>query len=197
MKNKDKTIALSLLVLLLYALFVWYGMTYEPIYPNVLDTAITSITNNTYVPPNQTAENVNGSGPSSYLKTLGLSVYTDAEFSSIGGTGKIFSNKPKMTLFVFMPTPQGDAIVWHDGNEGYVCIDMLGLLTEQKTSLKQTYIDMCQIYDFQLYIAGNEKRSIAYAAKTATISAYKKQTGKSFDNVYGTMSLFISNVSKL
>lgn len=197
MVNKDKIITLTLLALLLYALFVWHGMTYEPANPNVFDSVMQNISGNTYYPLTPTAHNTSGVGPIGYLKTLGLSVYTDAEFSSIGGGGRIFTNKPRMTLFAYMPTPQGDAIVWHDGNDGYVCIDTLGILMNEKSSMKQTYIDMCRTYDFQLYIAGNEKRSIAYAPQKTTISAYTKQTGKSFDKVFATMPLFTSNVEKL
>ena len=115
----------------------------------------------------------------------------------LGGSGRIFGNKPKMTLLAYMPTPQGDAIVWHDGREGYVCIDFLGILTDSESSLKQTYMDMCGLYDFELYIAGNESRSIAYASKSATIDAYKKQTGKTFDHIYSSMKQFLTYVARL
>jgi len=198
MKDKDKKIALTLLALLLYALFVWFGINYEPAGPVSIGSALNDITGNVLSVHSTAVYNTSGSGPSTYLKTLGLTVYTDAEFSAIGGGGgRIFTHKPKMTLLAYMPTPQGDAIVWHDGREGYVCIDYLGMLANNQSDMKQVYIDMCRVYDFQLYIAGNESRSIAYAPKKSTVDTYKKQTGKTFDHISGTMSLFISNVEKL
>ena len=202
MKNKDKTIALALLALLLYGLFVWHGMTYEPVGINAFDSIIRRYTPDAFQTQStnqlaSTVKNQSGAGPADYLKTLGLTVYTDAEFSSIGDGGSIFSNKPKMTLFAYMPMPQGDAIVWHDGREGYICVDMLGILTDSQSSLKQIYADMCRLYDFQLYMARNGVKRLGYAKNKNTISAYTKQTGNEFDNVYGTVALYTDAVSKL
>lgn len=196
MKNKDKTVALALLALMLYALFVWHGMTYAPTAPNALSATFDRFTGGALQPERQMANRNSGAGPAGYLKTLGLTVYTDAEFAGISG-GRIFTNKPKMTLFAFTPMPDGDAIVWHDGQEGYICLDMLGLLTSQRSSLKQTYIDMCRIYDFQLYMAANDAKRIAYAPKKSTIDAYSSQTGNKINKAYATMSLYADAVSKL
>ena len=196
MKNRDKTIALTLLALLLYAFFVWHGMTYAPSASNVFSPALERFTGGAIQSASPRANSQSGVGPAGYLKTLGLTVYTDAEFAGISG-GRIFTNKPKMTLFAFTPMPDGDAIVWHDGQEGYICLDMLGLLTNQQTSLKQTYIDMCRIYDFQLYMAGSDTKRIAYAPKKSTIDAYTRQTGNKVTKSYGTMALYADAVSKL
>lgn len=196
MKNKDKTVALTLLALLLYAAFVWHGMTYAPTAPNAFSAVFDQFTVGALQPESPRANNRSGAGPGGYLKTLGLTVYTDAEFAGISG-GRVFTNKPKMTLFAFTPMPDGDAIVWHDGQEGYICLDMLGLLTNQQTSLKQTYIDMCRIYDFQLYMAVNDAKRIAYAPKKSTIDAYSRQTGEKISKAYATMALYADAVSKL
>lgn len=196
MKNKDKTIALTLLALLLYAVFVWHGMTYTPATSNAFSAIFDRYTGGAIQPANPRANSRSGVGPAGYLKTLGLTVYTDSEFAGISGS-RIFTNKPKMTLFAFMPMPDGDAIVWHDGQEGYICLDMLGLLTNQQTSLKQTYIDMCRIYDYQLYMAANDSKRIAYAPKKSTIEAYTRQTGNKITKAYGTMALYADAVSKL
>lgn len=197
MKDKDKTIALTLLALLLYALFVWHGMSYEPGDSSVFNSILGQHTGGASLSASPLANSQSGVGPAGYLRTLGLTVYTDAEFSSIGGGDLIFSHKPDMTLLAFMPTPQGDAIVWHDGQEGYVCMDMLGLLTSRQTSLKQTYIDMCRVYDYQLYMAANASKRVAFAPKKSTVDDYTRQTGKKFTTVYGTMSLYADAVSKL
>lgn len=196
MKNKDKTIALTLLALLLYAVFVWHGMTYAPAASNAFSPIFERYTGGAIQPVSPRANSRSGIGPDGYLKTLGLTVYTDAEFAGISGI-RIFTNKPKMTLFAFMPMPDGDAIVWHDGQEGYICLDMLGLLTNQQTSLKQIYIDMCRIYDYQLYMAANDSKRIAYAPKKSTIEAYTRQTGNKITKAYGTMALYADAVSKL
>ena len=196
MKNKDKTIALTLLALLLYAFFVWHGMTYEPTVPNAFSASFDRITGGALQSASPRANSRSGVGPAGYLKTLGLTVYTDSEFAGISG-GRIFTNKPKMTLFAFTPMPDGDAIIWHDGQEGYICLDVLGFLTNQQTSMKQTYIDMCRIYDFQLYMAGSDTKRIAYAPKKSTIEAYTRQTGNKVTKSYGTMALYADAVSKL
>lgn len=196
MQNKDKTIALTLLALLLYAAFVWHGMTYEPAVPNVFSDIFSRYSGDAIQSHSPRASARSGVGPGGYLKTLGLTVYTDSEFAGISG-GRIFTNKPKMTLFAFTPMPDGDAIVWHDGQEGYICMDMMGLLTQQHTSLKQTYTDMCRIYDFQLYMADSDGKRIAYAPKKSTIEAYTRQTGNKISKAYGSMALYADAVSKL
>ena len=193
MKNRDKTIALTLLALILYALFVWRGMTYEGSADLSFPSLEIPFTDSIMPTQNTASNNQSGAGPSSYLKSLGLTVYTNDEFASAFGT-QIFTKKPKMSMLAFFPTAEGDAIVWHDGNNGYICIDFLSMLQQQQTSLKTTFTDMCKMYTFDLYMAAVKNQKVAYAKSRKTISDYTNQTGTNVDITCTSMSEFIARV---
>jgi len=133
-----------------------------------------------------------GASPAQYLKSLGLSVYTAAEFSSLGN-GEIFTQKPNMTLLAYLP---GDmqAIIWHDGDEGYVAADMVGVMFGGAQSLRDIYADMCRLYDFELYLTGTDAHRIAYAKKKQTIAEYCRQTGATVDEVFSSLDRYLDHL---
>ena len=57
-----------------------------------------------------------------YLTDLFLKVYTNSEFESMTGSA-VFSTTPPITICSYMPMGETNVIVWHDGNEGYICME--------------------------------------------------------------------------
>lgn len=128
-----------------------------------------------------------------YLETLYLKVYTNDQFSQMTGT-TVFSQTPKITICSYIPMDATNSIVWHDGEEGYICMDLEKLLLASDSSMGAVFADVCENYRFDLYMTVVDGQRVVYAPRKQSIAKYTRQTGIEPDVVCHTKDDFIAMI---
>jgi len=129
-----------------------------------------------------------------YLTDLFLKVYTNSEFESMTGSA-VFSTTPPITICSYMPMGETNVIVWHDGNEGYICMDLEKLLLDSESSMSKVYADICAEYDFNMFLMAVDGQRVAYGAD-GMIEKYTDATGITPDVICDSKEEYINRIPK-
>lgn len=125
-----------------------------------------------------------------YLESTGLNVYSGDDFTKRFGI-TLFQVKPKVTALKYVFMPIADVIGWYDGDKEYDYIGQMNVYANDNYRLESRFAYMCMEYDFDMYLAYLEDKTIAYAKNADDVAEYIKESQTSIDDIYTNMDDFI------
>lgn len=117
-----------------------------------------------------------------FLESQSAVVYPADEYKAMTGT-EVFSETPAVKLCALVPADGANAIVWYDGENGFICLDQDKRLPESASSMGRVFAEVCENYGFDLYMMSVDGQRIVYAPRKTAIARYQRQTGNKADVV--------------